>query len=93
MLELCIRNRSDIRNDREDNSTRAFHKAGYRQFILARHGFLGEGNRQICPSCVVLKIREQYPSVTGVYMGYRDHYFLIQQEPAYENLDFKNLLC
>ena len=73
VLELCIRNRSDIRNDREDNSTRAFRKAGYRQFILARHGFLGKGNRRICPSCVVIKIRKQYPSVTGVYMGYRDH--------------------
>ena len=42
-LELCIRNRSDIRNGREDNSTKAFRKAAYRQFILARHGHLGKG--------------------------------------------------
>lgn len=72
VLELCIRNTSDIRNDREDNSTRAFRKAAYRQFILARHGYLGKGNRRVCPSCVVLKIRQRYPSVTGVYMGYRE---------------------
>ena len=72
VLELCIRNTSDKRNDREDNSTRAFRKAAYRQFILVCHGYLGKGNRQVCPSCVVLKIRERYPSVTGVYMGYRD---------------------
>lgn len=72
VLELCIRNAGDIRNDREDNSTRAFRKAAYRQFTLARYGHLGKGNRQVCPSCVLLKIREQYPSVTGVYMGYRD---------------------
>ena len=72
VLELCIRNTSDIRNDREDNSTRSFRKAGYRQFILARHGYLGKGNRRVCPSCVVLKIRQRYPSVTGVYMGYRE---------------------
>ncbi|XP_028412497.1 uncharacterized protein LOC114535334 [Dendronephthya gigantea] len=64
VLELCIRNRSDIRNDREDNSTRAFRKACYRQFILARHGYLAKGNRRVCPSCVVLKIREWFPSVT-----------------------------
>lgn len=73
VLELCIRNTGDIRNDREDNSTRAFRKAAYRQFVLARYGYLGKGNRRVCPSCVVLKIRERYPSVTGVYMGYRDH--------------------
>ena len=73
VLELCIRNTSDIRNDRQDNSTRAFRKAAYRQFILARHGYLGKGNRRVCPSCVVLKIRDRYPSVTGVYMGFRDH--------------------
>ena len=73
VLELCIRNRADIRNDQEDNSTRAFRKAAYRQFILARHGHLGKGNRRVCPSCVVLKIREHFPSVTGIYMGYREH--------------------
>ncbi|CAB4017121.1 P2X purinoceptor 7-like [Paramuricea clavata] len=69
VLELCIRNTGDIRNDEEDNSTQAFRKAGYRQFVLARHGHLGKGNRRVCPSCVVLKIRGRYPSVTGVYMG------------------------
>ena len=72
VLELCIRNADDIQNDREDNSTRAFRKAAYRQFTLARYGHLGKGKRRVCPSCVVLKIRGKYPSVTGVYMGYRD---------------------
>ena len=72
MLELYIRNTSDIRNDREDTSSRAFRKAAYRQFILSRYGYLGKGNRRVCPSCVVLKIRQRYPSVTGVYMGYRE---------------------
>ena len=73
VLEMCIRNTGDIRNDREDASTRAFRKAAYRQFILAKYGRLGKGNRRVCPSCVVLKIRKRYPSVTGVYMGYREH--------------------
>ena len=73
VLELCIRNIGDIRNDCEDNSTRAFRKAAYRQFILARHGHLGKGNRRVCPSCVVLKIRAHYPSVTGIYMGFWQH--------------------
>ena len=39
----------DIRNDPEDNSTRAFRKAAYRQYVLARYGHLGKGNRWVCP--------------------------------------------
>jgi P2X purinoceptor 7 len=66
-------NSSDIRNDQEDNSTRAFRKEAYRQLILARHGHLGKGNRRVCPSCIVLKVGKPYPSITGVYMGYREH--------------------
>ncbi len=30
VLQLAVRNRGDVRNDREDNSTRSFRKAGYR---------------------------------------------------------------
>ena len=73
VLQLCVRNMGEVRNDRDDNSTRSFRKAAYRQFILARHGHLGKGNRRVCPSCVVMKIRQHYPSQTGVYMGYREN--------------------
>ena len=73
VLEMCIRNTGDIRNDREDASTCAFRKAAYRRFILAKYGCLGKGNRCVCPSCVVLKISKRYPSVTAVYMGYLEH--------------------
>ena len=71
VLQLCIRNRADIRNDRDDNSTRAFRKAAYRQYILDRYGYLGKGSRKVCPSCVVKTVRRHYPSQTGVYMGFR----------------------
>ena len=71
VLQLAIRNRGDIRNDRDDNSTRAFRKAAYRQYVLDRYGYLGKGNRKVCPSCVVTVIRRHYPSQTGVYMGFR----------------------
>ena len=39
VIQLAIRNRGDIRNDRDDNSTRAFRKTGYRQYILDRYGY------------------------------------------------------
>ena len=71
VLQLAIRNRGDIRNDREDNSTQPFRKASYRQYVLDRYGYLGKGNRKVCPLCVVKVIREHYPSQTGVYMGFR----------------------
>lgn len=72
-LLLSCRNVGDIRNDREDNSTRAFRKQAYRHFILDTYGYLGKGKRKVAPSCVVTCIRQHYPSPTGIYMGYRDH--------------------
>ena len=72
-LEMVIKNTTDIRNDRRDNSTHAFRKAGYRQFVLWQHGYLGKGNRKVVPSCAVLCIRSKYPSPTGIYMGFKEH--------------------
>ena len=66
VLEMCIRSTGDIRNDREDASTHAFRRAAYREFILAKYGCLGKGNRRVCPSCVVLK----YASDTHQSQGF-----------------------
>ena len=71
VLELCIRNREYIRNDCEDTSTSSFHKGTYLQFTLERYGYLGKSNRKVAPSCVVIRVRRQYPSATGIYMGFR----------------------
>ena len=72
-LQLSIRNTNDIRNDRDDNSSRAFRKTAYRHFIIDKYGYLGKNKRKVCPSCCVLAIRRYYPSPTGVYMGFRSH--------------------
>ena len=77
ILHLSILNRADIRNDPVDNSTRQFRKAVYRQFILDKYGYLGRGNRKVVPFCAVWKVRCQYPSPTGVYMGFRDSSVII----------------
>ena len=68
-FQLAIRNRGNIQNDRDDNSTRSFRKASYRQYVLDRYGYLGKGNSKVCPSCVVKVIRQHYPFQTGVNMG------------------------
>ena len=71
VLDLCIRNRGDIRNDREDTSTSSFHKAAYQQLILEKNGYLGKGNCKVAQACAVIRVRRQYPSATGTYMGFR----------------------
>jgi len=58
VLALCIRNRADIRNDREGTSTSSFRKTAYRQ-------------SRVAPSCVVIRVRRQYPSATRMYMRFR----------------------
>ena len=72
-LQLSIRNTNDIRNDRDDNSSRAFRKTAYRHFIIDKYGYLGKNKKMVCPSCCLLAIRRYYPSPTGVYMGFRTH--------------------
>ena len=71
-LELSIKSSADIRNDRQNNSTRTFRKAAYRHYILDKHGYLGKGRRKVAPSCVVWEIREHYPSPSGIYMGFKE---------------------
>ena len=72
-LQLSIKCAGDIRNDR------AFRKAAYRHYIIDEYGYLGKHKRRVCascwgrvcPSCCASKIREHYPSSTGVYMGFK----------------------
>ena len=71
VLQPAVRNRGGIKNVREDNSTRSLRKSAYRQYVLNGYGQLGKKNRKVCPSYVVLKVCQNYPSQTGVYMGFR----------------------
>ena len=70
-LQLSIKCSGDIRNDHQDNSSRAFRKAACLHYIIEEYGYLGKHKRRVCPSCCVWKIQEHYPSSTGVYMGFK----------------------
>jgi P2X purinoceptor 7 len=71
VLVMAIRARCDIRAEEPDYSTNSFRKAAYRQYILWRYKKLGRGNRRVCPSCVVLAIRQLHPAQDGIYMGFK----------------------
>jgi len=66
VLQLTSHNRGDIRNDQDDNSTRSFRKAGYRQYVLHCYRYFRKSKQRVCPSCVVKTIRGHYPCQTSV---------------------------
>ncbi|XP_068742318.1 P2X purinoceptor 7-like [Montipora capricornis] len=72
LYRTVYKSSADIRNDRQNNSTRSFRKAAYRHYILDKHGYLGKGRRKVAASCVVWEIRAHYPSSTGIYMGFKE---------------------
>ena len=72
VLSVCILDRSDFYGDVVDFSPASFRKAAYRQYIMFSHGYLGRGNRKVAPSCVVWKIRDNYPAPDNIYLGFRE---------------------
>ena len=57
----------------EDNSTnRSLRFAAYKQFVWWIFKSLGKGNRRVIPSCVIWKIRNNYPESNGQYTLYSD---------------------
>ncbi|XP_077089985.1 P2X purinoceptor 7-like isoform X1 [Siphateles boraxobius] len=45
----------------------------YRQFVSWVWGYLGHGNRIVIPSCVMVRIHQQYPDPEGNYVGFLHH--------------------
>lgn len=44
----------------------------YKQFTFWAHNRLGKGKRVPLPSCVVMSIRNSFPSTDGLYEGFKD---------------------
>ena len=71
-LMVSQRMRGDLLAMPEESNNKAFRHSGYRQFIFWRHGKLGLGNRKVIPSCCVWAIRRKFPSLNGLYTGYKE---------------------
>ena len=54
----------------DNNVNKGYRHAAYRQFILWMYGRLTAGDRRIISSCVVCKIRDNYPDSNNNYKGY-----------------------
>ena len=57
--------------NRDEVPNKSYRYAAYRQFCWFIHSRLGKGVRRVIPACVVSKIREQFPSSDGVYVGFK----------------------
>ena len=51
---------------------RAYRYAAYRQFTWWMHGWLGKRVRRVIPSCAVNLIRNSFPELNNIYIGYKD---------------------
>ena len=69
IVALRIMNNDYAYDDEPDNNN--LRHVAYRQYIMYKFGRLGAGNRCVIPSCVVVQIRERYPSQNGQYTGFR----------------------
>ena len=72
VLSVCIIDRADYFGDDVEFQPANYRKAGYRQYIMYSHGYLGRGNRKVAPSCVVWKIRDNYPAPDNNYLGFKE---------------------
>ena len=70
VLTVAIVNRNDIYADDDDFTPSSYQKAAYRQWILWHNGYMGRGNGQVMPSCIVWSVRSRYPAPDGLYLGY-----------------------
>ena len=67
VLAVAIVSRCDTFANDPDYLPQSYRKAGYRQWIMWQHGYLGRANRKVIPSCVVWAVRTRYPAPDDRY--------------------------
>lgn len=73
VLAVGILSASDFYGNPVEFAPSNFRKSAYRQYIIFSHGYLGRGNRKVVPSCVLWKVRDNYPAPDNNYMGFKEY--------------------
>jgi len=71
VLRLILMDHNDLFANGDEPINTNMRYTAYRQFILWRYGYLGQGNRMVVPSCLTWAIRNMFPEQNGQYTGYR----------------------
>ena len=71
VLLVTLMYRNDLFALIDEPTINELRHTAYRQYVLWKYGHLGRGNRVVVPSCSVWCIRDCYPSLNGIYTGYR----------------------
>lgn len=73
VLAVRILNTSDFFGSLVEFKPSNFRQIAYRQYIIFNHGYLGRQNRKVVPSCVVWKVRDNYPAPDNNYTGFKEY--------------------
>ena len=66
-------NRSDFFGDEPEFSPVNYRKVAYRQYIMYQHRYLGRANQKVVPSCIVWKVRDNFPAPDNNYLGFKEY--------------------
>lgn len=48
-------------------------KVVYRQYVMYQHGYLGRAIRKVTQSCIVWKVRNNFPALDNNYLGFSEY--------------------
>ena len=72
VLEAALGTWREFTDEELGISNKSYRFIAYRQFISWIFGWIGKDARKVIPSCVVNKIRLEFPAVDNICIGYKD---------------------
>ncbi|XP_033114047.1 P2X purinoceptor 7-like [Anneissia japonica] len=74
VIRTALVARHDVRRNQlvDPIPNETFRLKAYRQFTYWVHDRLGKAIRRVIPACVVGRIRQEYPSDNGAYVGFKE---------------------